>query len=177
MFGTAATRYHQCRMSILFFIVFIDLVGFGLVIPLLPFYAVRFGATAPEVTWLMATYSLMQLLAAPFWGRLSDRIGRRPVLMTSMAASALAYLWLGAASQLWMLFAARALARVVRRRPARVPRRIHPRRVARVQHDGWATRGGSPSILARAGDARGVGSLGVACRGPCPGAVQPSADG
>ena len=97
-------------MPILVFIVFIDLIGFGLVIPLLPFYAVRFGATAPEVTWLMATYSLMQLLAAPFWGGLSDRLGRRPVLMASMAASALAYVWLGAANQLWMLFAARALA-------------------------------------------------------------------
>lgn len=97
-------------MYALFLIVFVDLIGFGLVIPLLPFYAVRFGATAPEVTWLLATYSLMQLFAAPFWGRLSDRIGRRPVLMTSMAASALAYLWLGAATDLWMLFAARALA-------------------------------------------------------------------
>jgi MFS family permease len=97
-------------MYILFLIVFTDLIGFGLVIPLLPFYAVRFGATAPEVTWLMATYSLMQLFAAPFWGRLSDRVGRRPVLMASMTASALAYLWLGAASDLWMLFGARALA-------------------------------------------------------------------
>jgi MFS family permease len=97
-------------MSILFLIVLIDLIGFGLVIPLLPFYAVRFGATAPEVTWLLATYSLMQLVAAPLWGRLSDRVGRRPVLMASMAASALAYLWLGAADTLWMLFAARALA-------------------------------------------------------------------
>ena len=52
----------------------------------------------------------MQLVAAPLWGRLSDRIGRRPVLMASMAASALAYVWLGAADALWMLFAARALA-------------------------------------------------------------------
>jgi DHA1 family tetracycline resistance protein-like MFS transporter len=98
------------QMPTLFLIVFVDLVGFGLVIPLLPFYAVRFGATAPEVTWLMATYSVMQLGAAPFWGRLSDRVGRRPVLMASMTASALAYLWLGAADALWMLFAARALA-------------------------------------------------------------------
>ncbi len=97
-------------MPILFLIVFIDLVGFGLVIPLLPFYGVRFGATAPEVTWLLATYSLCQLLTAPFWGRLSDRVGRRPVLMASMTASACAYLWLGAADALWMLFAARALA-------------------------------------------------------------------
>ena len=97
-------------MPTLFVIVLIDLIGFGLVIPLLPFYAVRFAATPPQVTWLLATYSLMQLVAAPLWGRLSDRIGRRPVLMASMAASALAYLWLGIAPNLWMLFGARALA-------------------------------------------------------------------
>jgi DHA1 family tetracycline resistance protein-like MFS transporter len=97
-------------MATIFFIIFIDLVGFGLVIPLLPFYALRFGATAPEVTWLLAAYSLAQLVAAPVWGRLSDRVGRRPVLISSMAAAALAYVWLGAATQLWMLFAARALA-------------------------------------------------------------------
>ncbi len=97
-------------MPTLFLIVFVDLVGFGLVIPLLPFYAVRFGASPQQVTLLLAVYSLMQLFAAPLWGRLSDRIGRRPVLMTSMAASVVAYLWLGAADALWMLFAARALA-------------------------------------------------------------------
>src|SRR5271168_2641617 len=97
-------------MPTLFLIVFVDLVGFGLVIPLLPFYAVRFGASPQQVTLLLATYSLFQLFAAPLWGALSDRIGRRPVLMTSMAASALAYLWFGSATALWMLFAARALA-------------------------------------------------------------------
>src|SRR5205085_9914748 len=59
---------------------------------------------------LLAIYSLMQLFAAPLWGRLSDRVGRRPVLMISMAASVLAYLWIGSATALWMLFAARALA-------------------------------------------------------------------
>jgi MFS transporter, DHA1 family, tetracycline resistance protein len=94
----------------LFLIVFIDLVGFGLVIPLLPFYAVRFAASPQEVTALVAIYSLMQLLTAPLWGRLSDRVGRRPVLLASLAASALAYLWLGAAGALWMLFAARGFA-------------------------------------------------------------------
>jgi DHA1 family tetracycline resistance protein-like MFS transporter len=95
-------------MPILFLIVFVDLVGFGLIIPLLPFYAERFGASPQQVTILMAVYSLMAMLAAPLWGRLSDRIGRRPVLMASMIAAALAYLWLGLASALWMLFAARA---------------------------------------------------------------------
>ena len=97
-------------MPILFLIVFVDLVGFGLVIPLLPFYAERFGASPQLVTMLVAIFSLMSMLAAPLWGRLSDRVGRRPVLMVSMAASALAYLWLGLADALWMLFAARALA-------------------------------------------------------------------
>src|SRR5262249_58916187 len=80
----------------LFLIVVIDLVGFGLVIPLLPFYAVRFAASPQHVTTLVAVYSLAQLLTAPLWGKLSDRIGRRPVLLASLAASALAYLWLGA---------------------------------------------------------------------------------
>ena len=97
-------------MPTLFLIVVIDLVGFGLVIPLLPFYAVRFGASPQLVTALLAVYSLMALLSAPLWGRLSDRIGRRPVLMSSLAAGALAYLWMGAADALWMLFAARGLA-------------------------------------------------------------------
>jgi DHA1 family tetracycline resistance protein-like MFS transporter len=97
-------------MPTLFLIVFVDLVGFGLVIPLLPFYALRFGASPQQVTLLLAVYSLMQLFAAPLWGRLSDRVGRRPVLMISMAASVLAYLWIGSAPALWMLFAARALA-------------------------------------------------------------------
>ena len=82
-------------MPILFLIVFIDLVGFGLVIPLLPFYAERFAASPLQMTLLFAAYSLMSMLAAPLWGRLSDRVGRRPVLMASMAASALAYLLAG----------------------------------------------------------------------------------
>jgi MFS transporter, DHA1 family, tetracycline resistance protein len=99
-------------MAILFFIVFIDLIGFGLVIPLLPFYAQRFAASPFEMTALFATYSLMSMLTAPLWGRLSDRIGRRPVLMASMAAAALAYGWLALANRLWMLFAARAFAGV-----------------------------------------------------------------
>jgi MFS transporter, DHA1 family, tetracycline resistance protein len=97
-------------MPTLFLIVFVDLVGFGLVIPLLPFYALRFAASPQQVTLLLAVFSLMQLFTAPFWGRVSDRIGRRPVLIVSMAASALAYLWMGAATALWMLFAARAVA-------------------------------------------------------------------
>jgi DHA1 family tetracycline resistance protein-like MFS transporter len=97
-------------MPILFLIVFIDLVGFGLVIPLLPFYAERFAASPLQMTMLFATFSAMSMITAPLWGRLSDRIGRRPVLMASMAAAALAYLGLAFAAALWMVFAARAFA-------------------------------------------------------------------
>src|SRR4051794_29228952 len=87
--GHRARDIKHLRMPILFLIVFIDLVGFGLVIPLMPFYAQRFAASAPEMTMLFATFSLMSMLTAPLWGRLSDSIGRRPVLMISMGASAI----------------------------------------------------------------------------------------
>ncbi len=96
-------------MLILFLIVFIDLVGFGVIIPLLPFYGVHFGATPTEVTWMMACYSLAQIFFSPMLGRLSDRLGRRPVLLVSLVVSIASYLWLGFADALWMLFAARLL--------------------------------------------------------------------
>jgi DHA1 family tetracycline resistance protein-like MFS transporter len=95
-------------MPILFFIVFIDLVGFGLIIPLLPFYGEHMHATPAEVGLLMAAYSCAQFVTAPFWGRISDRIGRRSVLIIGITGAALSYLWLAFADGLWMLFAARA---------------------------------------------------------------------
>ncbi len=96
-------------MAILFLIVFTDLVGFGLIIPLLPFYGEHFQATPAEVGALMAIYSLAQFIAAPLWGRLSDRVGRKPVLAFSLLGSTLSYAWLAYSESLWMLFAARAL--------------------------------------------------------------------
>ena len=95
-------------MSILFLIVVVDLIGFGIIIPLLPFYAEFFDADPATVGLIMATYSMTQFLAAPYWGQLSDRIGRRPVLLVSLAGSTVAYLWLGVADELWILFVARA---------------------------------------------------------------------
>jgi DHA1 family tetracycline resistance protein-like MFS transporter len=97
-------------MAILFLIVFIDLVGFGVVIPLLPYYALHFSASPLEITLMMACYSFAQFFSSPLLGRLSDRLGRRPVLLASLACSVLSYLWLGFADALWMLFAARLLA-------------------------------------------------------------------
>src|SRR6195256_4724071 len=110
LFPMMRARYQQASMPILFLIVFVDLVGFGLIIPRLPFYAERYGASPQVVTILLAIFSLMSMISAPLWGRISDRIGRRPVLMASMLAAAFAYLWLGFATELWMLFAARAFA-------------------------------------------------------------------
>ena len=68
-------------MPILFLIVFIDLLGFGLVIPLLPFYGLHFGAGTTAVTWLLGVYSFAQLFSSPLLGRLSDRFGRKPILL------------------------------------------------------------------------------------------------
>lgn len=94
-------------MAILFLIVFIDLVGFGVIIPLLPFYAEHFQASPTQVGLLMASFSLAQFITAPLWGRLSDSIGRRPVLIATLAAASLSYVALAFAANLWMLFAAR----------------------------------------------------------------------
>jgi DHA1 family tetracycline resistance protein-like MFS transporter len=97
-------------MPILFLIVFIDLVGFGVVIPLLPYYALRYDASPFAVTMLMACYSLAQFVMAPVLGRISDKVGRRPVLLVSLACSIASYVWLGLADTLWMLYAARLVA-------------------------------------------------------------------
>ncbi len=96
-------------MLTLFLIVVVDLIGFGLYIPLLPFFGEYFHASPFQVGLLMAVYSLCQFIAAPFWGQFSDKHGRRPVLIIGMAGSAVSFLWLGFAETLWVLFAARAL--------------------------------------------------------------------
>ncbi len=93
----------------LFLIVFIDLLGFGIIIPLLPFYAEHFHADPFTVGLLMATYSLTQLIATPLWGSLSDRIGRRPVLLITLGGAAASYIWLGLVDNLFALFLARAV--------------------------------------------------------------------
>ena len=97
-------------LVIIFVTVFIDLVGFGIIIPLLPFYAQTFGASALVVGLLSTSFSLMQFLFAPVWGRLSDIYGRRPIILAGLLGSALSYLAFGLAASLPMLFAARILA-------------------------------------------------------------------
>lgn len=82
---------NRSKLAVLFMTVFLDLLGFGIVIPLLQLYAKRFDASAFQVGMLMASYSAMQFIFAPMWGKLSDRVGRRPVLLISIAGSCLAY--------------------------------------------------------------------------------------
>jgi multidrug resistance protein len=95
-----------------FVTVLLDLIGFGMIIPLLPFYAERLHASPAQVGWLFASYSLTQLLFAPPLGRLSDRLGRRPVLLASIALGVLAYLLFAFSQTLAWLLVARALAGV-----------------------------------------------------------------
>ncbi|GAB2568973.1 MFS transporter [Gracilibacillus alcaliphilus] len=96
-------------LAILFAVMFFVMVGFGIIIPVLPFYAEELGATPFQLGLLMATYSVMQFLFAPMWGRISDKIGRKPVLLIGIAGLAISFFLLGLASQLWMLFAARII--------------------------------------------------------------------
>ena len=97
-------------LPVLLLVVFISLIGFGVIQPLLPFYAHVFNAPAWQVTLMFSTYSLGQFLGEPFWGRLSDRVGRRPVLMFTMVISALGYIALAYAPSIWIAIAARLVA-------------------------------------------------------------------
>jgi MFS transporter, DHA1 family, tetracycline resistance protein len=97
----------KASLGTIFFTVFLDLVGFGLVVPYLPGVARSYGASDFVASILGAAYSLMQLMFIPFWGYLSDRTGRRPILVTSVAASTIGFLILANATSVWMLFAAR----------------------------------------------------------------------
>lgn len=109
-------------IAIIFLTVFIDLIGFGIVLPLIPIYSTHFGASAAMGGVVMASFSAMQFLFAPFWGRLSDRIGRRPVILIGLSGSTISYLIFGVASglegeakqiALWVILGSRILAGIM----------------------------------------------------------------
>ena len=105
-------KFFTKPIAIVFTTIFIDLIGFGIVIPILPFYAetAPFNATPFEIGLLFSSYSAMQFVFAPILGGLSDKYGRRPVLFISLLGSALGYLIIGFASVLWMVFLGRIIA-------------------------------------------------------------------
>ena len=96
-------------LPILFVTVFLDLVGFGIIIPFLAYYVESFGAHAAVVGLLMSSYSLAQFIFAPVWGRISDRVGRRPILLLGLFGSVAGYTLFGLAGTLWLLFVGRVL--------------------------------------------------------------------
>src|SRR3954467_10710561 len=87
----------------------LDLVGFGIVLPILPLYAKQFGATAVTATGLITAFSAAQLVFSPIWGRVSARIGRKPVLILSMAGTAVASFVTGLAGAVWVLYLGRII--------------------------------------------------------------------
>ncbi len=97
-------------MPVLFGVVLLDLIGFGIVIPILPFLSPELGADKMDIAYIIVIYAICSGLCAPYWGRLSDRMGRKPVIMICLAGAAVSYVMLGLASELWMVFAARGFA-------------------------------------------------------------------
>jgi len=96
-------------LPILFAVMFLVMMGFGIIIPVLPFYVEEIGASPAELGLLMGVYSFMQLLFAPIWGRISDRIGRKPVIMIGILGLSLSFFLTALSTELWMLFAARII--------------------------------------------------------------------
>lgn len=101
------------NLAILFFTMVVVMMGFGMIIPILPFYIIEFGAGGSAMGLLMATYAVMQFIFSPIWGGVSDRIGRKPVLMIGVLGNAIAQILFGFSTELWMLIAARVLAGIL----------------------------------------------------------------
>ncbi len=95
------------KLFVLMVTAFVDMVGLLAVIPLLPYYAMRFGANGFVVGMLVSSFAIAQLISAPWWGRVSDRHGRRPALLAGLTASAIAYVVFAFADSLWLLFLSR----------------------------------------------------------------------
>ena len=97
------------QLGIIFFTIFIDMMGFGIVIPILPKYVEILGATSMQIGVLMGVFSLAQFLMLPFWGQLSDRVGRKPVLLLSVFGTTIGTLMMAATHSLPLMIIARAI--------------------------------------------------------------------
>ncbi|MEN8158492.1 MAG: MFS transporter [Myxococcota bacterium] len=99
----------RLTLAVVFVTIFIDFVGFSVLIPVLPLFALRLGASALQIGWIVALYGLAQLLFLPVWGWVSDRIGRRPVILISLLGTAISFAVLAAAETIPTVYLARAL--------------------------------------------------------------------
>jgi multidrug resistance protein len=106
----ASERRRRLTFAVVFATILIDFVGFSVLIPVLPLFADRLGASALQVGWIVSLYGLAQLLFLPVWGWVSDRIGRRPVILVSLLGTAISFAVLATARDIAVVYAARALA-------------------------------------------------------------------
>lgn len=106
-------NHSKRNLYILTFVLFVVMVGYGVIIPILPFYIESMGAGGTELGLLVASYAVMRLIFGPIWGSLSDRVGRKPILLVGILGYAITMIWFGLATQLWMLFAARILSGIL----------------------------------------------------------------
>ena len=104
-----APQRSSATLPVLFSIIIIDLIGFGIVLPVLPYYADEYGASGLALGVLFTSHAAMQALFAPLWGRLADRIGRRPVMLYTIAGTSVALVVLGLSDSLAQLFVGRIL--------------------------------------------------------------------
>ena len=138
------------NLYILTFVLFVVMLGYGIIIPILPFYIESMEAGGTELGLLVASYAVMRLVFGPIWGGLSDRVGRKPILMIGILGYAITMVWFGLATQLWMLFAARILAGILSSATA-------PTTMAYISDSTpEKERGGGMGILGAAG---GVGTI------------------
>lgn len=106
-------RSNSRNIFILFFTLVVVMLGFGMIIPILPFYIDAFGASGSELGFLMAIFATMQFIFSPIWGQVSDRVGRKPILLIGVVGNAISMLFFGLSTQLWMAYASRALAGIL----------------------------------------------------------------
>lgn len=105
--SATGSRTQFRRLAVLIAVNLVDMIGFMIILPLLPFYALKLHASAEMIGAMIASFSIAQLISAPLWGRVSDRYGRRPALLIGLSASAIAYVVFGFADTIWLLFASR----------------------------------------------------------------------
>lgn len=101
------------NLYILTFVLFVVMLGYGIIMPIFPFYIEEMGAGGMELGFLAASYAVMRLIFGPIWGGISDRVGRKPILLIGILGYVITMIWFGLATQLWMLFAARILSGIL----------------------------------------------------------------